>query len=67
MMRELLRDYVSILINTGMRHGTETYNLKWKHIETIEHNVHSYLRVWVSDKTDERDLLASFACSIKPF
>jgi len=50
-----------------MRHGTETYNLKWKHIETIEHNGHSYLQVWVSDKTDERDLLTSFACSIKPF
>jgi len=37
MMRELLRDYISILVNTGMRHGTETYNLKWKNIKPINH------------------------------
>ncbi|MGV7222423.1 MAG: tyrosine-type recombinase/integrase [Nitrospinales bacterium] len=58
LMRELLRDYISILINTGMRHGTETYNLKWKHIETIEHNGRSYLRIWVNGKTGERELIA---------
>jgi integrase len=28
-----LRDYVLILANTGMRHGTEAMNLKWRHIE----------------------------------
>lgn len=32
MIRELLRDYVLFLTNTGLRHGTETRNLKWKHI-----------------------------------
>jgi integrase len=32
MIRELLRDYVLFLTNTGLRHGTETKNLKWKHI-----------------------------------
>lgn len=31
-MRELLRDYVLILANTGMRHGTEALNLKWNQI-----------------------------------
>ncbi len=31
-IRELLRDYVLFLANTGMRHGTETKNLHWKHI-----------------------------------
>jgi hypothetical protein len=35
-MRELLRDYVLILANTGMRHGTETQNLRWKHISTFD-------------------------------
>jgi integrase len=36
MIRELLRDYVLFLTNTGLRHGTETKNLKWKHIsETV--------------------------------
>lgn len=29
-MRELLRDYVLVLANTGIRHGTESYGLKWK-------------------------------------
>lgn len=32
MIRELLRDYVLFLANTGMRHGTETRSLKWKHV-----------------------------------
>jgi hypothetical protein len=32
-MRELLRDYVLVLINTGMRHGTESLNLKWRNID----------------------------------
>ena len=31
-MRELLRDYVLILANTGMRSGTEALNLKWNNI-----------------------------------
>ena len=28
--REVLRNYVLFLANTGMRHGTEALNLKWK-------------------------------------
>ena len=27
---ELLRDYVLIMANTGMRHGTEAQNLRWQ-------------------------------------
>jgi integrase len=34
-IRELLRDYVLFLVNTGLRHGTETRNLKWKHISEM--------------------------------
>lgn len=30
MMRALLYDYVLFIANSGMRHGTETNNLKWK-------------------------------------
>jgi len=37
-MRELLRDYVLILANTGMRHGTEALNLKWNQISINEDN-----------------------------
>ena len=57
-MRELLRDYVLILVNTGMRPGTETYNLKWKQIEEFESNNVKYLRFWVSGKTGQRELIA---------
>jgi len=58
-MRELLRDYVLILRNTGMRHGTESLNLKWKHIEWYRHNNgQQYLRLTVSGKTGPRELIA---------
>lgn len=58
-MRELLRDYVLILANTGIRHGTESMNLKWKHIEWYEHtDGHRYLRLTVSGKTGRRELIA---------
>jgi len=32
-MRPLLRDYVEMLLLTGMRHGTEAMGICWKHIE----------------------------------
>lgn len=35
LVRNVLRNYVLILANTGIRGGTEAMNLKWKHI-TIE-------------------------------
>ena len=57
-MRELLRDYVLILANTGMRPGTETYNLKWKQIEEIEHEGIKYMRIGVTGKTGYRQLIA---------
>ena len=57
-MRELLRDYVLILVNTGMRPGTETYNLKWKQIEEFESDDVKFLRFWVSGKTGKRELIA---------
>lgn len=58
-MRELLRDYVLILANTGIRHGTESLNLKWKHIEWYEHtDGHRYLRLTVDGKTGRRELIA---------
>ena len=58
-MRILLRDYVLILRNTGMRHGTESLNLKWKHIEWHRHsNGQNYLRLTVSGKTGPRELIA---------
>lgn len=56
-MRMLLRDYVLILANTGLRAGTETMNLKWQHIAIIDHNGKHYLEMRVKGKTGERKIL----------
>lgn len=61
-MRELLRDYVLILANTGIRHGTESYGLKWKHISEFEQKDKRYLAMWVSGKTGQRELVARHNC-----
>jgi integrase len=57
-MRELLRDYVLILANTGIRHGTEALGLKWKHIEWIRAGSERYLQFTVKGKTGQRTLIA---------
>ena len=57
-MRELLRDYVLILVNTGMRHGTETKDLKWRDIEWIIKNKEQYLQITVTGKVGKRQLIA---------
>lgn len=59
-MRELLRDYVFIMANTGIRHGTEASNLKWRHIDWyVNSNTEArYLRITVNGKTGMRQLIA---------
>ena len=57
-MRELLRDYVLILVNTGMRHGTETKDLKWRDIEWITKDKEQYLKFTVTGKVGKRQLIA---------
>lgn len=57
-MRELLRDYVLILANTGMRHGTESYGLKWKHISFFEAKGRQFILMNVDGKTGKRELVA---------
>lgn len=56
-MRHLLRDYVLILANTGIRHGTEAENLRWKHIDLFEDKGLQYLEMHVDGKTGGRDLI----------
>lgn len=56
-MRYLLRDYVLILANTGIRHGTEAMNLRWKHIHLFTENGLTFLEMSVSGKTGQRDLI----------
>lgn len=57
-MRLLLRDYVELLIYTGMRHGTEAMRVQWQHCEWHTADGTKYLRIWVSGKTGERWLIA---------
>ena len=56
-MRELLFDYVVMLANTGMRHGTETENLRWRQVHMCEDQGRTYLELSVSGKTGRRDLI----------
>jgi len=61
-MRHLLRDYVLILANTGIRHGTEADNLRWKHIRIANENGKKLLLFNVSGKTGHRELVARHSC-----
>lgn len=56
-MRELLFDYVVLLANTGMRHGTETQNLRWRHVTVFKEGQRQYVELSVSGKTGRRDLI----------
>lgn len=59
-IRELLSVYVGFLAGTGIRHGTETYNLKWRHIQKIEQdNEPPYIAINVDGKRGKRELIAT--------
>jgi len=57
-IRPLVRDYVEMLILTGMRHGTEALNICWDNIEWHTNDGKKYLRIWVDGKTGGRWLIA---------
>ena len=57
-MKLLLRDYVELLLATGMRCGKESMNMLWQHIEWHTDKEQRYLRIWVSGKTGGRWLIA---------
>ncbi len=63
-MRQLLRDYVLILANTGMRHGTESYGIKWKHLSWHFDEGRRVLMISVDGKTKQRELVARHNCLI---
>lgn len=50
-IRNLLRDYVLILANTGIRAGTEAMNLKWQHITIVKQDGQDYLTLHIKGKT----------------
>lgn len=59
-IRELLSRYVGFLAGTGIRHGTETYNLKWRHIRKIEQDGEPpYIAINVDGKRGKRELIAT--------
>jgi integrase len=57
-MRLLLRDYIEMLLYTGMRHGTEAMGICWNNIEWHTDKGVRYLRLWVDGKTGGRWLIA---------
>ena len=59
-IREVLREYVLILANTGMRHGTEAVNLRWRDINyyTDAKTKERYFEFYPSGKTGQRGLIA---------
>ena len=56
-MHHLLCDYIFILANIGMRHGTEANNLHWKHISLFEHKCLKYLDMGMLGKTGHSDII----------
>lgn len=58
-LRELLGLYVTFIACTGVRPGTETKNLKWKHIEFIQKPSMRIIHVTVPEgKRGSRELVA---------
>ena len=57
-IRQLCRSYVEFLLFTGVRTGTETMPLRWKHLQWHWIGNKKYLRIWVSGKTGPRYLIA---------
>ncbi len=57
-IRPLTRDYVEMLLYTGMRHGTEAMGIRWRDIEWRTDKGIRYLRIWVDGKTGGRWLIA---------
>lgn len=57
--REVLRNYILILANTGMRHGTEALGLKWSNLSWFDNGVDApFLQISVNGKTGKRTLIA---------
>ena len=57
-LRNILRNYVLVLANTGIRAGTECMNLRWQHIEFFEQDERKYLMLHVDGKTGRREVIA---------
>jgi integrase len=57
-LRQILREYVLVLANTGIRAGTEGMSIKWKNIKFFYEQGVRYLAIDVSGKTGKREVIA---------
>ena len=57
-LRGVLRDYILVLANTGIRAGTEAMNLKWRHISYFVEKDIKYIAINVDGKTGKREVIA---------
>jgi integrase len=57
-LRAVLREYVLVLANTGIRAGTEAMNLKWQQVFYFEQDKSPYLALNVNGKTGHREVIA---------
>ncbi|WP_050531671.1 hypothetical protein [Pseudaestuariivita atlantica] len=55
--REVLRNLVLVLANTGIRPGTEALRLRWRHVDWYVEGTTRYLRIFVDGKTRGRSLI----------
>lgn len=65
-MRPLLRDYIFILANNSIKHGTEAANLRSRHIHQFEEKVLNFFGMRVSGKPRSRDLICRAGVIIYP-
>jgi integrase len=57
-VRVVCSAYIKFLVNTGIRHSTESLPLRWKHLQWHWIGTQRYLRIWVNGKTGARYLIA---------
>jgi len=60
-LRQVMRDYVLVIANTGFRAGTEGMNLKWSNVYFFMEEGSKYLALWVDGKTDAHEMTARHA------
>ena len=60
-LRQVMRDYVPVIANTGFRAGTEGMNLKWSNVYFFMEEGAKYLALWVDGKTDAHEMTARHA------
>ena len=58
LLRGVLRDYILVLANTGIRAGTEAMNLKWRNISHFEEKGMKFIALHVNGKTGQREVIA---------